>query len=55
MSRLVHDEDDITCQQESTTHIMIDWDVQEPEDDINTCTMYKSKAALQISKAIGPK
>ena len=55
LSRLVHDEDDGSCQQEGTTHdVMIDCDIQEPEDDINTCTMYKSKAALQISKAIGP-
>ena len=53
---LVHDEDDGSYQQEGTTHdAMIDCDIQEPEDDdINTCTMYKSKAALQISKAIGP-
>ena len=51
MSRLVEDEG---CHQEETTQdAMIDYDVQEPEDD-DMSKMYKSKTALQISKAIGP-
>ena len=55
LSRLVHDEDDSSCQQEGTTQdAMTDCDIQESADDINICTMYKSKAALQISKAIAP-
>ena len=48
LSRLVHDEDDGSCQQERTTHdAMIDCDIQEPEDDdINTCKNVQIKGSF---------
>lgn len=55
LPRLVDNEDEYEGyqQEEITQDAMIDCDIQEPEDD-DMSRMYKSKAAAQISKAIGP-